>query len=65
MARLKKFSEISIVAKAFDVAKSVTLEIWRSAPHDDEILITKDGEVNMAKELPSKKRVYLPQSSLG
>ena len=30
-------------------AEYVTLELWQSAPHHDEILITKDGEVSVMK----------------
>lgn len=35
-------------------AEYVTLELWQSAPHDDEILITKDGEVSVMKMVSKK-----------
>lgn len=35
-------------------AEYVTLELWRSAPHDDEILITKEGEVSVTKMVSGK-----------
>jgi mannose-6-phosphate isomerase-like protein (cupin superfamily) len=37
-------------------AEYVTLELWQSAPHDDEILITKDGELSVMKTMVSERK---------